>query len=113
MRIANRQHFKVAYSRNPGDQMLNIEATEKIFQAFSNEFGEDKVKLDSYEPSGSVIDFPVLQNDLRIVSSTGLSDLLQRIPTAVIGFVFVEPSIRSKAQGFIREYRESILSGNG
>ena len=111
MRIANRQHFKVAYSRNPGDQRLNIEASECICRSLAQKFGDTKVKLDSYEPSGSVIDFPVLQRDMRIVSSTGLSDLLQRIPTAAIGFVFVEPSIRPKAREFIRDYRESILSG--
>ena len=109
MRIANRRHFKVAYYRNPGDQRLNIEASEYVSRALAQEFGEDKVKLDSYEPSGSVIDFPVLQPDLRIVSSTGVSDILQRIPTAAIGFVFVEPSIRPKAKEFIREHRESIL----
>lgn len=112
-RIANRRHFKVAYSRNPGDQRLNVEASEYISQALTQEFGQQNVKLDKYDPPGSVIDFPVLEPDLRIVSSTGLSDLLQRIPTAGIGFVFVEPSIRSKALEFIREKRESILSGNG
>ena len=106
------QHFKVAYFRNPGDQRLNIEASECVFRALALEFGQEMVKLDSYEPSGNVIDFPVLQPDLRIASSTGLSDLLQRIPTAAIGFVFVEPSIRSKAEAFVREKRESILSQN-
>jgi HD superfamily phosphohydrolase len=111
MRIANRQHFKVAYSRNPGDQRSNIEASEYIYQSLAQKFGTDKVKLDSYEPSGSVIDFPVLQPDMRIVSSTGHSDLLQRIPTAAIGFVFVEPSIRPTAREFIRVHRESILNG--
>ena len=108
--IANRQHFKVAYYRNPGDQMLNIEASKYMSLALAQEFGEDKVKLDSYEPRGSILDFPVLQPDLRVVSSTGVSDLLQRIPTATIGFVFVEPVIRTEAQEFIRKNRDSILS---
>ena len=110
-KIANRQHFKVAYSRNPQDQELNVEASEYVYQALDLQFGGEKVKLDSYEPSGSVIDFPVLQSDQRIVSSTGLSDLLQRIPKAAIGFVFVEPSIRPQAGEYIRDNRESILKG--
>ena len=108
--IANRQHFKVAYYRNPGDQMLNIEASKNVSLALAREFGEDNVRLDSYEPRGSVIDFPVLQPDLRVVSSTGVSDLLQQIPTAVIGYVFVKPSIRTKAQQFVSEKRETILT---
>ena len=38
MRIANRQHFKVAYSRNSGDQELNLEASECIHRALVQEF---------------------------------------------------------------------------
>ena len=109
-RIAKRQHFKVAYSRNPEDQRLNLESSDRIFQALTKEFGEENVKLDIYEPPGSVIDFPVLQPDQRIISSIGLSDLLQRIPAASIGYVFVEPSIRAKAGEFIRDNRDAILS---
>lgn len=110
MRIAKRQHFKAAYFRNPGDQEKSLIASELVSRALSEKFGEDKVKLDVDEPSGSVIDFPVLQPDLRIVSSTGASDLLKHIPTAAFGFVFVEPSIRSEAEELIRQNRESILS---
>ena len=107
--IANRQHFKVAYSRNTGDQRLNLEATRLVFEALVKQFGVDNVKLDIYEPSGSVIDFPVLQTNLRIVSSTGVSDLLSQIPTAAIGFVFVEPSMRSKALTFLRDNLTAVL----
>ncbi len=108
-RIAKRQHFKVAYSRNPEDQRLNLESSDRMFRALAKEFGEENVKLDSYEPAGSVIDFPVLQPDQRIISSTGLSELLQRIPAAAIGSVFVEPSIRDKARDFVRDNRDDIL----
>ena len=110
--IANRKHFKVAYSRNPGDQLINIEATKLVFSALVDQFGGDKVRLDNYEPTGSVIDFPVLQSDLRIVSSTGVSELLSRIPSGAIGFVFVEPSIQSNAQSFVRENLQSILDSD-
>ena len=91
---------------------MNVEASEYIHRALIQEFDEDKVRLDTYEPSGSVIDFPVLQADQRIVSSSGISDLLRRIPTAAVGFVFVEPSIRPKAQRFIEDNRKSILNGD-
>ncbi len=111
-RISNRKHFKVAYERNPADQNLNIEASEFVYRALIKEFGEHNVKLDSYEPSGNVIDFPVLQADLRIESSTGLSELLRRIPTAAVGFVFVDPTIRPEAEEFVRQNRQIILDGN-
>ena len=111
-RISERDHFKVAYQRNPEDQAVNIQATRCISDALADEFGEEPVKLDSYVPTGGVIDFPVLQPDQRIVSSTGLSDLLRDIPIAVVGYVFVDPSIRTKAQQFIRQNREKILTNN-
>ena len=112
MRIAERQHFKVAYIRNPNDLMLNQEAGKAVSQVLSEEFGENNVKRDNYVPSGYVIDFPVLQPDGRIVSSSEVSDLLQRIPVSAIDFVFVEPSIREEAQAYFRGHRESILSSN-
>ena len=110
MRIAKRQHFKVAYARNPDDLGLNPQAGNAVFQALGEEYGEDKVRLDNYVPSGHVFEFPVLQSDGRIVSSTTVSELLQRIPTPAIDFVFVEPTIRDQALKFILERRDSILA---
>ena len=109
-RISGRRHFKVAYARNPDDLRLNPSAGDAIYRELIEKYGEDQVKLDNYVPSGHVFEFPVLQSDGRIVSASNLSDLLQRIPTPAIDFVFVEPNIRDEARSFIAEHRERILS---
>ncbi len=113
MRIAHRQHFKVAYSRNPDDLRLNQGAGEAVWQALVQRYGEENVKLDNYVPSGSVVDFPVLQPDGRIMASLTASDLLRQIPPAAVDFVFVEPSIRDEARRFVVANRQNILSGKG
>ena len=110
-RIAERQHFKVAYDRNPDDLRLNQEAGKAVSQSFVERYGEENIRWDNYVPSGHVIDFPVLQSDGRILSSIEISDLLQRIPIAAIDYVFVEPSLRDDARAYFRNNRESILSG--
>ena len=112
LRISERQHFKVAYRRNPNDLQLNQEPGTAIAQALVKKFGVSTVKLDSYVPSGQNYDFPVLQQDGRIVSSLNASVLLSNIPPTAIDFVFVEPTIRDEARGFIESNRQDILKGN-
>ena len=112
MRIAERKHFKEAYSRNVNDLELNIEPGKAISQALSDKFGYEKVKLDTVIPTGRTFDFPVLRNDQRISSSLDVSHLLAHIPSAEVEFVLVDPLIRSEAQAFIGDNRESILKSN-
>ena len=109
MRISARQHFKVAYRRNPDDLKLIQEPGKAVSRALSKKFGDSKVKLDSYVPSGQNPDFPVLQSDNRIVSSLTASALLQHIPPSAIDFVFVEPTIRDEAREFVEANRQDIL----
>ena len=112
-RIANRQHFKVAYSRNPDDLRVHAEPGRAVSQALAKEFSKGNVKLDSLVPRGYEPNFPVLQPDGRIVSSLVMSDMLQHIPVAAIDFVFVEPLIRDDARKFIHENRGEILAESG
>ena len=109
MRISERQHFKVAYRRYPGDLKLNQEPGKAVSQALSKEFGDSKVKLDNYVPPGQNPDFPVLQSDNHIASSLTASVLLQNIPPSAIDFVFVEPTIRDEAREFVETNRQDIL----
>ena len=112
-RIAGRQHFKVAYSRSPGDFLVNPEPGRAVSQALTEKFGAENVKLDSVVPRGYASDFPVLQPDDRIVSSLTVSDMLREIPVAAIDFVFVGPAIRDEARRFVEENRSRILEETG
>ena len=110
LRIAHRQHFKVAYERQTQDLLLNAEPGTTVGHALIKEYGEDKVKLDYYIPRGQDCEFPVLQSDRRITSSLAMSEILRNLPTVAIDFVFVDPTIRDEAQRYIHENRHEILT---
>ena len=100
----------MVYSRNPEDLKIHSEPGVAIGQGLIEKFGKGRIRLDNYTPSGDPFDFPVLQSDGRIISSSLLSDLLSRIPLATIDFVFVDPDIRDEARRFVIENRKDLLA---
>ena len=108
-RIAERQHFKVVYSRNPDDHRVNDNAVEAVSGVLGDRYGKDNVKVDIYLPDDSDVVFPVVRPDGRIVSSVEASNLLLQVPPAAVGFVFVEPSIRDHARRFLVASLKEIL----
>ena len=112
-RIAERRHFKLVFSGTSEEVTQGDEPGKIVKDALENEFGEENVRLDVYIPGGPVFDFPVLQAYDRIISSLSASDLLEHIPVAKIDYVFVEPSVRTKATDWLKQHRDNILSGSG
>ena len=110
MRIAHRQHFKVAYERHVQDLELNSEPGAAVERRLIKLYGEDKVRLDNYKPRGQAREFPVLQSDGRIASSLAMSHVLQQLPDIGVDFVFVDPAIRDEARSHIAEYHREILA---
>ena len=108
-RIIRRQHFKVLYQRNPDDIRKNPDAASAIYEAASEEFGSDNVRLDQDKKGGGTPEFPVLSKDGRIVSSLTQSQVLGNLPEAAIDYVFVEPGNRERATKWLNENREDII----
>ena len=108
-RIAERNHFKVAYSGNAADRAVNLQPGETVYSALVGEFGSSNVILDSYVPSGSVVDFPILERDHRVQSSLSASMVLANMPNADIDFVFVESTIRNQARRWLNDHLQRIL----
>ncbi len=109
-RIIHRNHFKVMYQKNPADAHFRVFAPGRvIYEAAKVEFGEDAVRYDTYSKEAGAIDFPVLYDDRRIVSSLSASDALSRIPDAMIDFVFIDPYKREAAQKWLTKNREAIF----
>ena len=109
-RIIRRQHFKVLYQRNPDDIRRNPNAASAIYEAASENFGADNVRLDQDKKGGGTPEFPVLSKDGRIVSSLTQSQVLGNLPETAIDYVFVEPSYRERATEWLNENREGIIS---
>ncbi len=108
-RIAERDHFKLLYSRNPQDIATNPDATRKVYEAACREFGEDEVRCDIIPARSKGYDFPVLTHDDRIESSISLSDSLERVPPASAEYVFVEAKLREKAKTWLEQNRENVI----
>ena len=107
-RIIQRQHFKLLYQRNPDDF---IEAARKIYNAACIEFDEGNLRKDSIPKKDSPEPyFPVLIHDGRIISSLSLSQALRNIPNVIVDYVFVEPTLRDKAEKWLNENREKIVT---
>jgi len=112
IRIVDRKHYKVIYSRRQYDLELNIEPGKAIYLALAGKFGMHHVLHDEYPQKGGPPDFPVLCKDESILSSLYLSDVLSNIPLISIDNVYVSPEIKDQAEKWLRTNKEKILKGS-
>lgn len=109
MRIVERKHFKILYTRNPEDVLINPEAAKRIHEAVCKEFGEESVRLDSYKAKGNPTEFPVLATDNRIVSSLAMSYVLNSVPIVAVDYVFIRPDLIKQANSWLEKNRTAIV----
>jgi len=110
MRIINREHFRLLYHRNPDDFHKNPNAAKAIYDAACNKFGTENVRHDPYEQKKSVLDFPILDNDGRIVSAQAKSVMLENDPIVAVDHVFISPKYRKDAKDWLEQNREIIIT---
>ena len=108
-RILERKHFKMIYSRNPSDTEVCTEPGRAIHQGLSTQFGSDAVTHDDYLDEGGVFDFPVLDRDDRIVSSSALSSTLANIPGVTVDTVSIDPESFDAATNWLKCNRNRLL----
>lgn len=109
-RITDRTHFRLLYEQNPEDQKRNpFDSVQRVFEALVSEFGRDSVRRDPYKPKSTGINFPVLAHDGRIHSSLELSETLSKAPIFSVDRVFIDPTLREKAQRWLNENRDDII----
>jgi len=108
-RILKRKHFKVLYSRNSIDINQNPDSVLAVYEAASDKFGKDNVRVDTYTQEGSAPDFPVLKTDGRIVSSIAESQTLDKLPVVATGYVFISRECYENAIAWLNEKRDDII----
>lgn len=107
--IMNREHFKRLYSKSAEDVPINDDPARAIFEAAAKKFGDDKVRRDFSKASGSLIDYPVMERDGRVVSARAKSDVLAGIPGASFDYVFVHAGLLAEAKRWLESSRQKIL----
>ena len=110
-RIVNRRHFRRLYSPNRRDKECHEDPLAAVFEAASSKFGEAKVYRSEYTQSTPDSRFPVLDPEGNVLSSHETSDVLHDIPIVDVGLILVAPEIAGTTSAWLRDNRDSILSG--
>ena len=109
-RITSRDHFRLLYERTSADARVNQHAVVAVFRAARSEFGAENVRKDEYTPKSSTYDFPVLDRNGDVVSSSQLSTVLSRVPPFQSGYVFIRRQFRDAGIRWLKLNRQKIIS---
>jgi len=108
-RIFERNHFRLLYERNPSDVKTNLEAVNVIYGALCEKFGTENFIIDESRERGGLPDFPVIDRNGEILPSQAISDVLSKLPLAIVGFIFVNPGYEEEARKWIHDNKASVL----
>ena len=108
-RMMERKHFRIVYSGNLDDAKIYPDPGRAIYEGLCAEIGSGLVIHDSYVDWGGSFDFPVLDRDERIVSSTAVSDILAKIPHVAVDNVCVDPEKAEYSKDWLKCNRDRIL----
>ncbi|HCF71626.1 MAG TPA: phosphohydrolase [Syntrophomonas sp.] len=109
-RLVKREHYRRLYERNPEDLSINPHIGQVVFNQAKEAYGKDNVKRDYYFQEDSILDFPVLCNNGRILSSFLLSETLQRLPVASFDYIFIRPDLLKEGQKWREKNMPKMLS---
>ncbi len=109
-RLVKRKHYRRLYERNPEDLSINPHIGKVVFDQVKEVFGSENVRRDNYTQKGSTVDFPVLCNNGRIISSFLLSETLQRLPVASLDYIFIRSDLLKEGQIWLEKNIQKMLS---
>lgn len=107
-RIMRRQHFRMVADFNSVDREGEPMAATRLADQLVKQFGQSRVRLDTYRPKSKGARFPVLTRDGKIEWSTMLSATLNQVPTFAVEYVFVDPEIAEPARAEVGRFREKL-----
>lgn len=108
-RILERKHFRLLYEKSPADAKINPEAIQIIYKKAADKFGEQNIEVDEYAEKGGISEFPIIDRNEKIVSSSLASEVITEVPRVVIGFIFVNPDQANEAKSWLDKNKEGIL----
>lgn len=122
-RLANREHFRVLYSRPPQNverdckatvkdteaTVKNLKAATQVRKAAEEQYGPSKIKYAHRHDKGGEVDFPVLMYDGSIASSKAVSEILGQLPSITKEYVYADNDILRKAEIWFKENRDQLL----
>ena len=109
-RIAERKHFKTLYKPTASDVERNAAGAKQLYDAAVEKFGAEEVRYDRYSKDGGSNVFPVVERDDRVVASSGASDVLGTVPTAISHYVFVSRERYTQAHTWMTTNLQDITA---
>lgn len=109
-RLMNRQHYRTVYELVSAHKRRCPTILEDVFTFAQQEFGPDGVRSDYYSPKSEPNDFLVLTEDGSVESSMQVSGVIANVPVTEIGFIFVDPAIKSDAKRKIDAFVKQRLA---
>lgn len=109
-RIVDRKHFRRIYSKTPEDVKIYQKPGVAICAALKENFEPELISNREYDENEPVFNFPVLNSNNDITSSTSISQVLTNMPLLSIDEVFAAPEIRDEVVKWLKENRVRVLT---
>jgi HD superfamily phosphohydrolase len=107
--VVRQERFAQIYVPTPAELARNPDAGRQVASALAERYGADAVRHDRYGKATAPFDFPVLRRDREVISSTGASEVLTRVPTARFDYTFLDRRHRADAEVWLKAHRDRLV----
>jgi HD superfamily phosphohydrolase len=109
-RIVDRdERFALVYEPTPDELGRNADASRQVAEALVERYDPEAVRHDRFGKPTSPFDFPVMRRDREVVSSTGVSEVLSKVPSARFDYVFIDRKHRADADAWLGTNRRELV----
>lgn len=103
------QRFGLVYEPTPDELARNADAGKQVAEKLVERYGEEAVRHDRYARNTAPFDFPVMRRDRQVVSSTGVSEVLAKVPSARFDYVFLDRQYKADADAWLAAHRDELI----
>ncbi len=107
--VEREQRFGLVYEPTPDELSINADASSQVALALAARYGAEAVRHDRYGKPTAPFDFSVMRRDGKVVSSTGVSEVLAKVPTARFDYVFLDPGYAEDARAWLKSRRAALI----
>ena len=107
--IEREQRFGLVFEPTPEELSINADASSQVAVALAGRYGAEAVRQDRYGKPTAPFDFSVMRRDRRVVSSSGVSGVLAKVPTARFDYIFLDPGYVQDARAWLERRRAALI----
>jgi HD superfamily phosphohydrolase len=108
--LMKREHYRTVHGQMSTHKRKRPTVFEDLAAFARQEFGDDKVRTDTYGPKSETNDFWVLTDEGSPESSLEVSGMIAQLPPLEFAFLFVAPELKEKARTRIGAKLKELLA---